>query len=103
MDIVLPSWDIPHTTYPTRQSSEDIAWAQQVAITNAMVNATKASEAKHAQRYSPDWLDAQKLEQERQRSDDEKREAELREEAATRQAEYYKAISENERKHALGE
>ena len=103
IDIQLPSWTKPHVTFPLRQTPEQIAWAQQVAFTNAMCAQTKAIEAKHAQMHSPDWAGAYDEIHKRKAEADAKAEQELKQKDLEARQNYYLSLQEAERKRMRGE
>ena len=97
IDLQLPSWTKPHVTFPLRQTPEQIAWAQQVAFTNAMCAQTKAIEAKHAQMHSPDWAGAYDEIYKRKAEADAKAEQELKQKDLEARQNYYLSLQEAER------
>ena len=102
--MALSSWNNPGVTYPERQSPEEIAWANQVANVNAMVAQAKQLDARQSLgTIGPNWYEAAKVEQERQRVANEKAEAEAKEKDAERRDQYYRSVVEAERRHAHGE
>ena len=102
-DLQLPSWTKAYVTYPPRKSPADIAWEQQVAFTNAMVEQYKALDQKFAPNGGKDWYEINKIEQERVDAENEKREAELKAADAAARDEYYQNIAIGERKRLYGE
>ena len=100
--INLPSWD-KGVTFPPRKSPADIAWQNQVAITNAAVAQAKAIEAKHAQMFSPDWAAVHDEIHKRKAEEDEKAEAELKAKDLEARQNYYLSLQEAERKRIRGE
>ena len=103
LNLILPSWNNPNVVYPERQTPEQIAWAQQVAITTAMVNAAKANDLKFAPNGGRDWHEGQKIDQERLDAANAKFEAEQKERDQKSRDAYSQALLENERRHVRGE
>ena len=103
IDLQLPSWTKAHVTFPLRQTPEQIAWAQQVALTAAMCAQTKVIEAKHAQMHSADWATVHDEIHKRKAEEDEKAEAELKEKYLEARQNYYLSLQEAERKRIYGE
>ena len=99
----LPSWTNFNLTYPVRRTPQEIAWQNQVANMNAMCAQAKAIDAKFSPNGGKDWFEVQKIEQERQIAADEKFEAEQKERDQKSQDAHYRAVLENERRHARGE
>ena len=60
LNLRLPSWNNPGVIYPERQTPEEVAWAQQVAFTNAAVAQAKAIDLKFAPHGGQDWHEVQK-------------------------------------------
>ena len=103
LNLRMPPWNNPGVVYPERQSPEQIAWAQQVALTTAMVEQQKALDLKFAPHGGQDWHEIQKIEQERQIAADEKFAAEQKERDQQSRDAHYQAVLENERRHVRGE
>ena len=90
--MVLPDWDDPNVTHPPKRPSEAEAFEEswrRFALQSATF--AKTLDQKHAQRYSADWHEIQKLEIEQNRikaAEDEEKQRQAQEESLK---EFYKA------------
>ena len=99
----LPSWDKGGVTFPPRKSPADIAWQNQIAITNAAVEAAKANDLRFTPNGGRDWHEINKLERERVDAENAKFEAEAKAKDLEARQDYYLSLQEAERKRIYGE